>query len=83
MNGFVNFCLDRNLVHESNFLQFLMLNENAQLLSFISNAEMGDLRNILGVLSFCKLNLKNRNLMGLYLKVISNIEVELAKNGLV
>ncbi len=84
INVFVNFCLSKSLIDESNLLQFLMLGEdNSQLLQFVSNMAIGELKHSLGVLSFCRLNLKSKNLVGLYLKMISNLESEWAKYGLV
>ncbi len=57
--------------------------DNSQLLQFVSNMVISELRFSLGVLSFCKLHLKSKNLVGLYLKMISNLESEWAKYGLV
>jgi hypothetical protein len=39
-NAFVAFCIENNMVKESNFLLFLMLSDSPQLLNFIYASEV-------------------------------------------
>lgn len=81
----MNFCIEKQMINEHNFYQHFMLAcENQKLINVISNSEIYDLRNSLALLCLCKLNLKSKNyLMGLYLKLLSNMVPLFAQHGLV